>query len=314
MIRQQAFINKNKMLKGNLHCHTTRSDGAVPPEEAVRIFKENGYDFLAITDHKIYNFSNFAPGCEITIIPGMEFDAGRLIGEEINGFRTFHTVCIGPSKADGNGFEQDQVLESAKVRDQIEYQPYLDEIHQMNNLTVYCHPEWSSTPARYFDRQQGNFAVEIWNTGCALDNDMDYDAPYWDELLGRGIHIFGVASDDCHKPMHFCKGWVMVNAENNINDILRALNAGEFYSSCGPVINDFYVDEEKGKVVIECSPVQKIRLHSDKHPTVIVRDENGNLTHAEIPLSSWVGDYDYVRMSVVDRDGKYAWTNPIFLK
>lgn len=314
MIRQQAFINKNKMLKGNLHCHTTRSDGSVSPEDAIRVFKENGYDFLAITDHKIYNFANFAPEIDITLIPGMEFDAGRLIGEELNGFRTFHTVCIGPSKNDGNGFEQDEQFESAAVKDQFEYQPYLDNIHEKKNLTIYCHPEWSSTPARYFDRQKGNFALEVWNTGCAIENDMDYDAPYWDELLGQGIHIFGVASDDCHKLNAFCKGWVMVNSKNTVNDILRALNAGEFYSSCGPVIKDFYVDKENEKAVIECSPVKKIRMHSDKHPTSIIRDDNGNLTRAEFSLRNWVGEYNYVRMTVIDCDGKYAWTNPIFIK
>ena len=70
MIRQQAFGGKEKMLKGNLHCHTTRSDGAIPPDELIRIYKENGYDFLALTDHRIYNFQNFAPETGIPIIAG----------------------------------------------------------------------------------------------------------------------------------------------------------------------------------------------------------------------------------------------------
>lgn len=312
MIRQQAFIKNNKMLKGALHCHSTRSDGAVAPDEVLRIYKENGYDFISLTDHRIYNFKNFAPETEITVIPGMEYDAGRLVGQDANGFRTFHTVCIGPSKEDGNGYDQDEVFESAEVRDQFEYQSYLDRIHQKNNLTIYCHPQWSSTPAQYFENQQGNFAMEIWNTGCVVDCDMDFDAAYWDELLGKGIKIYGVASDDCHHPRHFCKGWVMVNAENNIKDILSAIKNGEFYSSCGPTIKDFYVDDEK--VVVECSPVKKVRLHSDMHPTRIVRDENGNITRAEIPLKSWIGEYKYVRVSVVDKDEKIAWTNPIFIK
>lgn len=34
--RQAAFINPGKMLKGALHCHTTRSDGAGTPEEVIR--------------------------------------------------------------------------------------------------------------------------------------------------------------------------------------------------------------------------------------------------------------------------------------
>ena len=54
MIRQAAFIDDNKTLKGGLHCHTTRSDGSCTPEEVMRLHRENGYDFLALTDHKIY--------------------------------------------------------------------------------------------------------------------------------------------------------------------------------------------------------------------------------------------------------------------
>ena len=36
MRQQQAFIGKEKMLKGGLHCHTTRSDGRDTPEDVIR--------------------------------------------------------------------------------------------------------------------------------------------------------------------------------------------------------------------------------------------------------------------------------------
>ena len=309
MIRQQAFLQKRKFLKGCLHCHTTRSDGKVTPEEVIKLFKSKGYDFLAITDHRKYNFSDFAPEENLTIIPGMEFDNGRLPCE--HGLRCFHTVCIGPKREDGNCYEQDQEFESAKAANQEEYQPYLDELHANKNLTVYCHPEWSGTSAKYFEKMRGNFAMEIWNSGCVMECDMDKDAPYWDELLGQDILIYGVATDDGHGADQHGHGWVMVNAKNDINSILAALEAGEFYSSCGPEIYDFYTDGES--VFIECSPAAKIRLHSDAHPTRIRYDAEGNLTRAEFKLSTWAGPYKYVRMSVVDKDGKMAWTNPIFL-
>ncbi|MBR5868928.1 MAG: hypothetical protein IKZ21_05730, partial [Clostridia bacterium] len=70
MIRQQAFTEKRKMLKGGLHCHTTRSDGQVAPDEVIRLHHKNGYDFLASTDHRFYNYTNFAPEVPLTIIPG----------------------------------------------------------------------------------------------------------------------------------------------------------------------------------------------------------------------------------------------------
>lgn len=310
MIQQAAFIGKNKMLKGGLHCHTTRSDGRVTPEDVMKMHKENGYDFLALTDHRIYNMKNFAPELGLTIIPGMEFDNIGL--PAAHGSRCFHTVCLGPTKEDGNGFEHDQKFESANVPDQESYQPYLDDIHAKNNLTIYCHPEWSATPPRYFDKMQGNFAMEIWNTGCAQDNNMDMDALYWDDLLGRGIRLFGVAVDDGHAAHAHCKGWVMVNAENNVNSILNALKNGAFYSSCGPEIYDFYVKD--GHCVIECSPVKKLRVHSDCHPTKVWHDPEGKLlTYAAFDIESHNQDYGYVRMSIMDENGNYAWTNPIFL-
>ena len=307
MIRQAAFIADNKMLKGGLHCHTTRSDGSCTPEETMRLHKENGYDFLAITDHRIYNYTNFAPETGITVIPGMEFDNGSSIPCP-HGFRTYHTVCIGPTKEDGNGFGPDEVVSSANAPTQETYQPFLDEIHAKKNLTIYCHPEWSSTPARYFEKLKGNFAMEIWNSGCVIDNDMDKDAAYWDELLGQGIRIFGVATDDGHPIHHHCKGWVMVNAENNVRSILNALESGAFYSSTGPEIYDFYVKD--GKAVIECSPVKMIRLHCDCHPTRLCQNPDGKpITRAEFDVS----DYPYARITIIDEQGHHAWTNPIFL-
>ena len=305
MKQQQAFAGSEKMLKGGLHCHTTRSDGQVPPDEIIRLHYSHGYDFLALTDHRYYNYKNFAPEVPLTIIPGMEFDCAF---DREKGFRCFHTVCIGPAKEDGNGFDQDQRVDSGKAKDQAEYQPYLDDIHAKGNLTLYCHPEWSSTPARYFDRLQGDFAMEIWNTGCVLECDMDKDAAYWDELLGQGKVIYGVATDDGHAPDQHCQGWVMVRAKNSINDILAALKEGRFYSSCGPEIYNFYV--ENGKAVVECSPACKIRLHCDKHPTWLALAGDQPLTRAEFSIGD---SYPYVRAVVVDEKGRLAWTNPIFM-
>ena len=36
--------------------------------------------------------------------------------------------------------------------------------------------------------------------------------------------IYGVATDDGHSMEQHCNGWVMVNAENNVDAILEALN------------------------------------------------------------------------------------------
>lgn len=305
MIRQAAFENAGRMLKGGLHCHTTRSDGRGTPEEVITLHAENSYDFLALTDHRIYNRTNYAPQTGVLIIPGMEIDAP--FDNDI-GFRCFHTVCLGPDD-DTNGFNDGEQFFCGIVKDQFDFQKYLDLIHSSNNITFYCHPEWSSTPARYFDKLQGEYGMEIWNSGCALECDMDYNAPYWDEMLGLGHRIWGVATDDGHSMYQHCRGWVMVNAEKNVKSILSALLEGSFYSSCGPVIKDFYVDD--GVAHIETEPCTKILFHSDRHPSRKISVRDGELlTHAELDLKN---NYKYIRASIVDEQGNRAWTNPIFL-
>src|SRR5215470_9246315 len=42
--------------RGNLHTHSTRSDGALSPEAVVRTYREHGYDFVAVTDHFLASF------------------------------------------------------------------------------------------------------------------------------------------------------------------------------------------------------------------------------------------------------------------
>lgn len=307
MKRQEAFINQKTMLKGGLHCHTTRSDGKGTPEEVIRLHKENGYDFLALTDHRIYNYKNFAEDVDITIIPGMEFDNTI---DRTDGFRTFHEVYIGPDD-ETNGYAQDEELPRGEEPDQEAFQSLLDDAHRKNNLTIYCHPQWSSTPTRYFDKLKGNFAMEVWNSGCAIEDDMDTDnGSYWDELLGMGQKIFGVATDDGHAMYQHCKGWVMVNAQNNVKDILEALKIGAFYSSCGPVIKDFYVDDDN-VVHIETSECEKIIFQCDKHPSKKITAEDKPLVSAKADLKN---SYEYIRATVVDKEGRKAWTNPIFLK
>ncbi|MBR2940934.1 MAG: hypothetical protein IKC14_06455 [Kiritimatiellae bacterium] len=43
--------DKKRWYKGNLHCHTYWSDGRAFPDQAIREYRDAGYDFCAVTDH-----------------------------------------------------------------------------------------------------------------------------------------------------------------------------------------------------------------------------------------------------------------------
>ncbi|HEV3378201.1 MAG TPA: PHP domain-containing protein [Thermoleophilaceae bacterium] len=78
-LREQPFRGEPPPLvepveiRGDLHCHTTWSDGRASVEEMGRAAQERGYDYLAICDH--------TPA--VGAVPGLTPDAVRRQGEEI---------------------------------------------------------------------------------------------------------------------------------------------------------------------------------------------------------------------------------------
>lgn len=306
LIRQAAFEGSPKyLLKGGLHCHTTRSDGKTTPADTIRQHARDGYDFLALTDHRYYNYADYAPDANVLIMPGMELDATLTNTKGM----CFHTVAIGQDE-DKNGYRQDDRFDSFKVSDQSEFQPTVDEILSRGNLAFYCHPEWSCTPARSFENLKGYFAMELWNSGCAILDGLDTDnGMIWDEILMQGKRIYGVAVDDGHDATQHCLGWVRVNAEKTRASVFEALKNGAFYSSCGPEIYDFYIED--GVAHLKCSPCAFIHFQGGWRPTRLVRNSEGLVTEAEAKMPEC---FFYVRATVEDAHGRRAWTNPIFLK
>jgi DNA polymerase (family X) len=60
-------------IRGDLHCHTTWSDGRASVLEMGRAARERGYDYLAICDHTR----------NVRVVPGLDADELRRQGEEI---------------------------------------------------------------------------------------------------------------------------------------------------------------------------------------------------------------------------------------
>jgi hypothetical protein len=69
------------LLKGQLHVHTTCSDGSLAPQEVAEIYARLGFDFLAITDHdhllkRSYRRAIASIRSELLIFPGVELTVG----------------------------------------------------------------------------------------------------------------------------------------------------------------------------------------------------------------------------------------------
>ena len=67
-------------LRGDLHSHSFRSDGAVDPAALAGHYREQGYDFFALTDH-----SRYYPGDEIDeAYDGVKMGLLHVPGEEVH--------------------------------------------------------------------------------------------------------------------------------------------------------------------------------------------------------------------------------------
>ena len=84
---------------GDLHCHTTLSDGSLGIEEVIVQAKRMKLDYLAITDHDTLSSSNRAQilgeRYGINVIPAVELSAwDKTRGEKV------HILCYAPQKPD----------------------------------------------------------------------------------------------------------------------------------------------------------------------------------------------------------------------
>lgn len=73
-MEQSFFPEEGRWYRGNIHSHTTRTDGLCPPAQQIRDYSEQGYDFLAITDHNVIDSHRLGEGLPICMIPGWERD------------------------------------------------------------------------------------------------------------------------------------------------------------------------------------------------------------------------------------------------
>ena len=66
-MQMKLFWDDKPFYRGNTHCHTTRSDGRRSPEEVIALYREAGYDFLALTDHRRLSAPTHLEGCMLLL-------------------------------------------------------------------------------------------------------------------------------------------------------------------------------------------------------------------------------------------------------
>lgn len=324
MIRDQnGFTREGTWYKGNLHSHTTNSDGKLRPEESVELFKEHGYNFLCFSDHDLYtDYRSEFDGEDFIILPGLEASAIFCKADKAVKVHHIHGIL---------GTEQMQREAGETVFSQREFVPpdvffeewdgaavaqkLTDYLRNRGCITTYNHPVWSRVEAEEFIHTKGLWALEIYNYNTVNESNTGFDTTYWDLMLRQGRNISAVATDDNHNEGLFddaCGGYIVVKSPGLTHeDILQNMIDGNYYSSAGPEILNWGIRD--GVAFVVSSPVYRIDFivgnHVNDGISKVCRSYEDTIESGEYVLH---GDEAYIRVQCTDRYGRTAWSNPLY--
>lgn len=294
--------------RGNLHCHSDRSDGVCSPVEVADAYRGAGYDFIALSDHfeerygwRVTDTRNLRTP-DFTTILAAELSSGAWNTREV-----YWVSAVGLPLDFAASPAEDP---ADAIRRAGELDAFVVLLHpRLNNLDVAA-----AERLPYFEAVD---AVEIYNHNNFRTNPDSGDGSYMvDGLLERGRRVLINAGDDAHfeYPADRFGGWVEVWADAlDPEALLKALKAGAYYSTQGPRLERLELDGTTLRA--ETSPAHAIALSGAGERWLdgeSVFDEHGGVVaEAAFDLSRF--KESFCRVTAIDADGRRAWSNPIWL-
>lgn len=292
------FAKPGRFLRGNIHTHSTASDARLDPAEVCSVYRDAGYDFLAVTDHFLAKFS-------FPIVDTRPFRANgftTLLGAEVHApatslGETWHILAVGlPLDFASTPPDETGAALASRCID-------------AGAFVAIAHPAWYALSLEDALTLEGAHAVEIYNHTTHLRTDRGDGSHLADQMLAAGRRISLIAVDDAHfQCPDWFGGWLMVKATANEPDmLLAALKAGDFYSTQGPRIEGIQWGEDS--VEVHCSPASSVMvLGAGSRAAQSVAPLQTRVT---LPLARLKGSR-FARIVVADAEGRRAWSNPHF--
>lgn len=296
----------NKWFKGNLHTHTTKSDGDAEPEWVANWYNNHGYDFLVLSDHN-----------HRTILE-QEVDGLLMVpGEEVSAM-----IEMGEIPIHINGIGVTRVVEPIHGGDIVNtIQANVDLIREAGGVVQINHPNFRwAFDHTHISQITGANLIEVHNSHPGVNNLGAPGRPgsedIWDRVLSSGRVLFGTATDDSHHYHDWLpnlsnpgRGWVMVAAKDlSIDAVVCALEEGQFYSSTGVTLVSYFYDDREIRIEIqEERDFIYTTIFSGKNGDVLAQTSGANASY------KIKGHETYIRATISSSSGGKAWTQPVFV-
>lgn len=307
-------------LRGELHCHTWHSDGALNPTQLVARARDRGLDFLAASDH---NSISSQRELEQLTSPGLVL----LRGVEVTTFKGHFNVW---GTAEWVDF---------RVQSPEDMRAALEFANHRGAVTSCGHPK-PFGPSWDYPEVTNHQCVEVWNGPWTGLNELSLE--YWQELLAKGMRISAVGGSDFHRPGSESGGrerdlgrptnWVYVQAEPTPENILEAIRRGRvsisedpdgpFLELTGGMDGQYLAGDHIPHPKPIDLPIHLRCLGSTPGDQLRLLDQNGlvwetpgGLDAVDRHLIFSTADRLYLRAELRDADDRVrALTNPIYLR
>ena len=213
-------------IRGELHCHSTASDGQHAPAELLERARAAGLDFIALTDHNSTAGLAGLPRSGMPVISGCELT-------------TFHGLFL------ALGLPADEAPPAWYAGDRpLTPQELALEVHRRGALFGLAHPFVLGNPVCCGCRLEAQVPVdqldlvEVWSRGAQEPIAMHHALRLFDELRRSGRRVVAVAGRDWHGPAQEGPRFPanLVHAPPEATAILSALRRGACYLSVGPLL------------------------------------------------------------------------------
>lgn len=306
---------EGSVYKANLHCHTIHSDGHLTPGEIKAAYMDQGYQIVAFTDHRHYEWHKNLCDEKFLALAAMEVDINEHFKKpgDFSRVKTYHINLYDSMPEQFTEEKKGDLLPERRYNDTDYINEYIRKMKEYGFFACYNHPYWSLQNYDDYKNLRGFWGMEIYNYGCEHDGLYGFNPQSYDEMLRQGNRLFCVATDDNHNQYPFgdplCDsfgGFTMVKSEKlTYEAVIKALLHGDFYSSMGPKIHSMFIED--GTLEIETSPVEKIYVMTSGrncHKKVAAMGET--VSHASFELD---GTEEYIRIQIRDKSGCYACSN-----
>ncbi len=333
-MRKYLLPKEGTFYKANLHSHSTVSDGTLSPVEMKNLYKSMGYSVLAFTDHNVMISHQELTEEDFVVLNGYELDISALVPGECNSRKTCHIclIALEPDNLKQVCWHREKYLHHNAVnfREQVQFyeeEPDFERVYipecisevmrrgrEKGFFVTYNHPTWSCETYTQYTAYNYMHAMEICNYASMTGGVPEYNPRVYDDMLRAGKRIYCIGADDNHnKSGRWDSGgaWTMIKAEKlDYRSITKAMEAGNFYASQGPEIYELWIEDNK--VHVETSAAKQIVISYNSRWGNFCKAEEGESICSvteEIPAGSV-----YVRVTVMDDQGRYANSNAYFLE